>query len=62
MNFYFSLLEIYKSEEQWWFGICGISLDLDYGNSHLFYIEWDMGYWKFDLFYLRNFILDRRNR
>ena len=60
--FSFTLLEIYKSEEQWWFGVLGINFDLDYGQSYLFYIEWDIGYWKFDLFYLREFILNKLNR
>ena len=62
MEFYFSLLEIYKSEEQWWFGFFGVTSNINYGNKYLFYIERDNGYWKFDLLFLREWFLDFKEK
>lgn len=50
----FTLLECCKHDDQWWFGIAGFEWRGE-DTGHLFYIENDQGYWKFDLFWIRPF-------
>lgn len=52
MTFDIEILDLHVNDDQWWFGVLGF----EYGDfdGHLFYIENDMGYWKFDLLFLRH--------
>jgi len=53
----FSLLDIGEYDDQWWIGV--LKIEHECFNGHFFYIEHERyrGMWKFDLFWLRPFII-----
>jgi len=54
--FKFEMLSIgCNSDRQCWVGVLGLEIGERF-DAHLFYIEFDWGFWKFDLLWLRPLI------
>ena len=52
------ILEIVKNDDHMWLSLLGIEFKYFYG--HLLHVEYDMGLWKWDVFWLRQLAMKIR--